>query len=114
MTIGSGARPGWVTITAYENTVGAPPPLAALRAWLRERGIDWMPFRMEELRFDLPCGAGHDGRWRGWAAVRVEAGALWRLGLHPEQPAAAVDGPSPPEWWHDAGERYALLRHPRG
>jgi hypothetical protein len=40
----------------------------------------------------------------------VAAEALWRLGLHPGQPSSVVDGPSPPGWWHAAGERYALVR----
>ena len=67
-----------------------------------------MPFAVErEVRFGLACGPGEDGRWRGWFTVEVAAEALWRLGLHPSQPSA-VDGPSPPGWWHAAGERYAL------
>ncbi|WP_328750773.1 hypothetical protein OHT57_35045 [Streptomyces sp. NBC_00285] len=71
-----------------------------------------MPFAVEhEVRFALACGPGADGRWRGWFRVEVAAEALWRLGLHPGQPSAAVDGPSPPGWWHAAGERYALTRH---
>ncbi len=34
----------------------------------------------------------------------------WRLGLHPDQSSAAVNGPSPPAWWHAAGLRYATAR----
>ncbi|MFJ9566458.1 hypothetical protein ACIRQQ_41280 [Streptomyces fuscichromogenes] len=35
-----------------------------------------------------------DGHWRGWISLSVEARALWRLGLHPDQPSSVVDGPS--------------------
>ncbi|MFG2728823.1 hypothetical protein [Streptomyces canus] len=71
-----------------------------------------MPFVVaREVRFALACGPGEDGRWRGWFTVEVAAEALWRLGLHPSQPSAVLDGPSPPGWWHAAGERYALTRH---
>jgi hypothetical protein len=37
------ADPDWATITSYENLPGCRQPMAATRAWLRERGIDWMP-----------------------------------------------------------------------
>jgi len=68
-----------------------------------------MPFVVaREVRFDLACGPGDDGQWHGWFTVEVAAEALWRLGLHPSQPSAVLDGPSPPGWWHAAGERYAL------
>ncbi|KUO17969.1 hypothetical protein [Streptomyces dysideae] len=73
-----------------------------------------MPFVTDEVRVDLACGPGSDGRWRGGITVSVDGDALRRLGLHPSQPAAVVDGPSPPGWWHAAGERYALRRHSRG
>ncbi|WP_168211469.1 hypothetical protein [Actinosynnema sp. ALI-1.44] len=32
-----------------------------------------------------------------WCAVRVHEDALRRLGLHPDQPASKIVGPSP--WW---------------
>jgi hypothetical protein len=70
-----------------------------------------MPFVGDEVRCDLMCGPGDGGRWRGSIGVRVEAGALRRLGLHPSQPSSVVDGISPPKWWHAAGERYAVMRH---
>ncbi|ANP49687.1 hypothetical protein J2Z21_004824 [Streptomyces griseochromogenes] len=66
-----------------------------------------MPFAEEELRIDLMCRMDEDGHWRGTVALNADARALRRLGLHPDQPASAVDGPSPPAWWHAAGERYA-------
>jgi hypothetical protein len=69
-----------------------------------------MPFVESEIRFGLACGPGADGRWRGWFTVDVESEALRRLGLHPEQPGFLVRGPSPPGWWHAAGERYAAVR----
>ncbi|MER6994414.1 hypothetical protein [Streptomyces sp. NPDC000410] len=72
-----------------------------------------MPFDGREIRFGLLCGAGADGRWRGWFRIEVGADALRRIGLHPDQPTARVRGGSPPRWWHAAGERYAALRSPR-
>ncbi|KOV95331.1 hypothetical protein [Streptomyces sp. NRRL B-3648] len=69
-----------------------------------------MPFAETELRFDLMCRRGEDGHWHGTIVVNVDALALWRLGLHPGQPASVVAGPSPPGWWHAAGERYASRR----
>lgn len=66
-----------------------------------------MPFRGDEVRLDRMCGPGADGQGCSWVIVHVEAGALWQLGLHPDQPPSVVNGPSPPGWWHAAGERYA-------
>ncbi|GGR16429.1 hypothetical protein GCM10010251_35690 [Streptomyces aurantiogriseus] len=71
-----------------------------------------MPFVVDEVRWDLMCGRGEDGHWWGAFSVRVDARALWRLGLHPDQASSVVDGPSPPGWWHAAGERYAAGRRP--
>lgn len=39
--------------------------------------------------------------------VEVAADALRPLGLHPDQPSAVVNGPSPPGWWHAEAERRA-------
>ncbi|MCP9210881.1 hypothetical protein [Streptomyces cucumeris] len=69
-----------------------------------------MPLAAEEICWDHACGIGPDGHWFGWFRVRVEAAALWRLGLHPDQPAARVTGPSPPAWWHAEAERRARHR----
>ncbi|MFB7617506.1 hypothetical protein [Kitasatospora sp. NPDC056181] len=66
-----------------------------------------MPFASDEIRWGLTCGRDSDGHWRGWFDVRVQAAALSRLGLHPDQPSARVTGPSPPGWWHAAAERNA-------
>ncbi|WP_037858035.1 hypothetical protein [Streptomyces sp. NRRL S-340] len=66
-----------------------------------------MPFEEHEVRIDLMCRRDEDGHWHGTVAVNVQARALWRLGLHPDQPSSVVDGPSPPRWWHAAGARYA-------
>ncbi|MGW7093301.1 hypothetical protein [Streptomyces sp. NPDC054874] len=66
-----------------------------------------MPFAGNLVRIDLLCGVGADGHWRGQYVVRVRADALRVLGLHPDQPTAAVAGPSPPRWWHAAAERNA-------
>ncbi|MEU6090286.1 hypothetical protein ABZ865_26470 [Streptomyces sp. NPDC047085] len=71
-----------------------------------------MPFAPEEVRIDLMCGLRDDGHWHGTFGVNVDARALRRLGLHPAQPTSVVDGPSPPRWWHAAGERYALRPSP--
>ena len=66
-----------------------------------------MPLAGEEIRVDLVCGRGDDGHWWGWHRIAVDAEALRRLGLHPEQPSATVTGPSPPTWWHASAERAA-------
>ncbi|GHF60179.1 hypothetical protein GCM10018790_42650 [Kitasatospora xanthocidica] len=66
-----------------------------------------MPFPADALRFGLACGVGADGHWHGWYDVQVAADALRPLGLHPEQPTAAANGPSPPGWWHAEAERRA-------
>ncbi|MFI9803831.1 hypothetical protein ACIHEJ_05585 [Streptomyces sp. NPDC052301] len=71
-----------------------------------------MPFAPDEVRWGLACGVGADGHWHGWFDVQVDSDALRRLGLHPDQPAARVTGPSPPGWWHAAAERDA--RRSRG
>ncbi|MGW2638030.1 hypothetical protein [Streptomyces sp. NPDC001348] len=65
-----------------------------------------MPFASEELRLDLACGRGLDGDPHGRVGLSVDARALRRLGLHPDQPSAA-NGVSPPARWHASGERYA-------
>nr|WP_208026633.1 hypothetical protein [Streptomyces sp. Tu 3180] len=62
------------------------------------------------MRWDLACGPDRDGRWRGWITVTVDADALRRLGLHPDQSHSGTGGASPPGWWHAAGERYAVER----
>ena len=67
-----------------------------------------MPFDPSEISWDLACGIGSDGHWHGWFNVRIQAEALRRLGLHPEQPTAIVSGPTPPGWWHAAAERDAF------
>jgi hypothetical protein len=69
-----------------------------------------MPFRDSDVRVDLVCGRAGGGRWRGWVRIGIRADALRRLGLHPDQPSARLIGPSPPAWWHHAGERYARHR----
>ncbi|WP_328875955.1 hypothetical protein OHT76_41010 [Streptomyces sp. NBC_00287] len=66
-----------------------------------------MPFRPDEIQWGLACGVGPEGHWRGWFDVSVRGDALRRLGLHPDQPASKVVGPSPPGWWHAAAERNA-------
>ncbi|MET8310622.1 hypothetical protein [Micromonospora sp. NPDC005173] len=66
-----------------------------------------MPFGSSDIYWDLACGIGPDGHWHGWVQVRIEAAALRRPGLHPDQPTAAVTGPTPPGWWHAAAERHA-------
>ncbi|MFF7973647.1 hypothetical protein [Streptomyces sp. NPDC007905] len=55
-----------------------------------------MPFTQEELRIDLMCRIGDDGHWHGTLGLNVEARALRRLGLHPDQPTSVVNGPSVP------------------
>ncbi|MEE1770151.1 hypothetical protein PUR34_18875 [Streptomyces sp. JV185] len=69
-----------------------------------------MPFEPDEIQWGLACGIGPDGHWHGWFDVRIHAGALRRLGLHPDQPTAGVTGTPPPGWWHAAAERNARDR----
>lgn len=69
-----------------------------------------MPFEADEVRWDRVCAPGADGHWRAWITVQVDGGTLGRLGLHPGQASAVVNGPSPPGWWHAAGERYGRGR----
>ncbi|MFJ3308078.1 hypothetical protein ACIPSA_34340 [Streptomyces sp. NPDC086549] len=71
-----------------------------------------MPFEMKEIRCDLWCRRETSGHWDNRIGLSVDARALRRLGLHPDQPTSVVDGPSPPAWWHAAGERYALRPQP--
>ncbi|MYQ49150.1 hypothetical protein GTW40_29725 [Streptomyces sp. SID4985] len=66
-----------------------------------------MPFAPDEIGWHHACGIGADGHWHGWFDVRVAPDALRRLGLHPDQRTAGVDGASPPGWWHAAAERRA-------
>ncbi|MFG3410259.1 hypothetical protein [Streptomyces sp. NPDC048142] len=72
-----------------------------------------MPFAPDRIHCDLLCGAGADGRRRGWYVVRMHTDALRGLGLHPDQPTAVITGPPPPRWWHAAAERNAY-RHVAG
>ncbi|MFB9445808.1 hypothetical protein [Dactylosporangium vinaceum] len=78
--------------------------MTALRAWLRDHGVDWMPFADDEVRVDLACGIAEDGHWRGWYSIWVDAAPLRRLGLHPDQPWAGLTSPVP-AWWRAAAER---------
>ncbi len=66
-----------------------------------------MPFESYEVYWGLSCGVGPDGHWHGWLDIRIDAAALHRLGLHPDQSTATVPGPTPPGWWHAAAERNA-------
>ena len=67
-----------------------------------------MPFDVDDISVDLACGIGSDGHWHGWFDIHIQAEALRRLGLHPDQPTAIVLGPTPPGWWHAAAERNAF------
>ena len=64
-----------------------------------------MPFADDEVRIDLACGPDETGRWHGYYGVSVDADALRRVGLHPDQATSRVTGPSPPAWWHAEAER---------
>ncbi|WP_246102216.1 hypothetical protein [Streptomyces piniterrae] len=69
-----------------------------------------MPFQDGDIRYDLACGPGPDGRWRGWISVGVRADALRPLGLHPDQPTSTIISPSRPDWWYAAAAR--AVDHP--
>lgn len=74
-----------------------------------------MPIRDDEIVIGLLCRAGLEtGRRSCWYEIWIEPDALRRLGLHPDQPASKIVGPSPPTWWHAAAERAAgaKLRKP--
>ena len=43
----------------------------------------------------MPPAGTPPARWHGTDGVQVDAGALWRLGPHPDQPASRVTGPGP-------------------
>lgn len=75
----------WVEIAAFENAPGGIRPPEFLAGWLRERGIDWLPFASIAVRIDLSCGKVAGNRWQGWYSVKISATALRRLGLHPDQ-----------------------------
>lgn len=62
------------------------------------------------VRVELICGRDELGRPHGTVRVCIPGELLRPLGLHPEQPTSRVVGPSPPAWWHAAGQRYARLR----
>ncbi|MER6696558.1 hypothetical protein ABTY35_23980 [Streptomyces fimicarius] len=66
-----------------------------------------MPFAGHRIHCDLLCGIGADGHGHGRYVIRVAADELRVLGLHPDQPAAVITGPSPPRWGHAAAERNA-------
>ncbi|MFD7908396.1 MULTISPECIES: hypothetical protein [unclassified Kitasatospora] len=66
-----------------------------------------MPWPAKDFLVNLVCGRDADGRWHGWYDVRLPADALRPLGLHPDQPTATANGPSPPGWWHAEAERRA-------
>jgi hypothetical protein len=44
-----------------------------------------MPFAPDDIRIDVVCGRGDDDRWHCGIRISVEATALRRLGLHPDQ-----------------------------
>ncbi|HTJ36629.1 MAG TPA: hypothetical protein VL738_25695 [Dactylosporangium sp.] len=64
-----------------------------------------MPFGEDEVVIDLMCGPDETGKWHGYFGIKVDAEALRRVGLHPEQPTSKIVGPSPPKWWHAEAER---------
>jgi hypothetical protein len=60
-----------------------------------------MPFPPDQVRVDLLNRASHGC----WVRICVTAGALWSLGLHPDQPTSRPTGVSPPARWHAAAEQ---------
>ena len=57
----------------------------SLAGRLADRGIDWDPFEEGEIRGGVMCGADDQtGRWWCQDYLDIDAGALWRLGLHPD------------------------------
>jgi hypothetical protein len=78
----------WVQVISYENLPQMPRPAEALTAWLRERGIYWLPFADDAIRVDVVCGKKPDGQPKGWYSIKVRSSELRRLGLHSEPGAA--------------------------
>lgn len=48
-----------------------------------------MPFASDDIRVDLVCRARYGEGLQGWVVISLRAGALRRLGLHPDQPTAS-------------------------
>lgn len=71
----------WEQVIAYANLPRTPRPADALAAWLRDRGIDWMPFAADDIRIDLACGKTPDGCPQSWYSIKIRSGELRRLGL---------------------------------
>ena len=76
---------------------------SAVTAWLREQGIDWMPFDLNDMRRDMLCGRGANGNWSQSVRIFVRADVLRRLGLRPDQPLSQARCTVP--WWHNGGVR---------
>jgi hypothetical protein len=56
------------------------------------------------VHYHLACGPPKPGdHWQGWVTITVRADALRRLGLHPDQPTSAIEGPAAPAWWRRRG-----------
>ncbi|MFE3546121.1 hypothetical protein ACFXK0_24430 [Nocardia sp. NPDC059177] len=64
-----------------------------------------MPFAANDIVYHLMRVQRADGRTGCVVGIAVRADALRPLGLHPDQPSSRPVGPSPPGWWHAAGER---------
>ncbi|MFI5718510.1 hypothetical protein [Nocardia sp. NPDC051750] len=75
----------WVPVVRCRNVSGGMPPRLAFAAWLRERGIDWMPFAADEVVINPMRVQESDGRMGCVVEFCVLATALRRLGLHPDQ-----------------------------
>jgi hypothetical protein len=75
----------WVSVVRCRNVSGGTSPRLAFAAWLRERGIDWMPFADDEVVINLMRVQEPDGRMGCVVEFCVLAPALRKLGLHPEQ-----------------------------
>jgi hypothetical protein len=70
-----------------------------------------LPFAPQDVRIDLACGRRADGHWHGSFMIRIAAAELRRLGLHPDQPASRIVGPSQPGWWRADALRRMGIRH---
>lgn len=81
----------FVHVLAYDVESGHPKPVEALQIWLREHGIDAMPFDIADVLVIAPCGRDAYGNWDRRVIVHVRASQLHRLGLHPDKPTSSIE-----------------------
>jgi hypothetical protein len=74
----------FVRVLVYDTDHGHPKPMEALQAWLRERGINEMPFDADDVLVIAPCGRNKDSNWDRSVAVHVRDDQLRLLDIAAE------------------------------